>query len=110
QKVEPGHSYFYRLKQIDLNGQFSLSDVIELSLNDNAQINCYPNPVSKRLNIEYQVAIKKVEIFDLNGRMILKKEVQGLNPVIDVSELMNGYFWVRVTDQNGRSFQQIMEK
>lgn len=110
EKVEPGDNYFYRLKQIDINGQFSLSDVIEISLIDNPQINCFPNPVSNQLHIESQSEIKKVEIFDLSGKMLLIQEFHKLNPTLDVSSLMNGYFWVRVTDQNGRSFQQIIEK
>lgn len=48
------HSFFYRLKQVDMDGKFSYSKTVELSLADaqtSLSLVAYPNPVSDILTI-----------------------------------------------------------
>lgn len=53
-----------------------------------------PNPANQQL--EYSVALKKsatyLEIKDMNGRMILRKSINGNNGTLDVSSLSNGNY------------------
>ena len=50
-----GDGIFYRLRQVDQNGSFEFSSVVEMSIGDSqaGYLNAYPNPVSTTVNLEY---------------------------------------------------------
>ncbi|MDW7681979.1 MAG: FlgD immunoglobulin-like domain containing protein [bacterium] len=70
------HSYFYRLKQIDYDGGYQFSDVLEVILQPPQ--NCvlaqnYPNPFNPETRIDYSIPHAgnvTIEIFDINGRLV----------------------------------------
>jgi len=51
-----GTRYYYRLQQMDQDGNFSYSNVISLkmSISNNAELEIYPNPASDQLEISLQ--------------------------------------------------------
>lgn len=93
----PGISY-YRLKQVDFDGKFELSDIISIdnstnNIVDNGVIDVYPNPVSHDQDL----------YLTLNG---LGSEKEVLVVVVDIlgQEL---YSKVLFTDLNGESISAI---
>ncbi|MFH2144391.1 MAG: T9SS type A sorting domain-containing protein [Bacteroidota bacterium] len=70
----------------------------DLMLDD--KINIYPNPANGNFTIEAK-GIKKVEIFDLQGKTIFlsNKECSILN--IDISKYSKGIFLVKIQTDNG---------
>jgi hypothetical protein len=64
----------------------------------------YPNPVHSLLRLESSYGeITSVEIFDLDGRIILKRNYSGKNRVedMDVASLANGLYLVRAYTNDG---------
>lgn len=97
-------AYFYRLKQIDYNGQFEMSHAIEVSVNApnyfSLQQN-YPNPFNPVTKINYQIAAETAEqvtvaldIYNLLGEKV-KSLVSESQPAGYHSIDWNG------TDENG---------
>ncbi|MBR3489258.1 MAG: T9SS type A sorting domain-containing protein, partial [Bacteroidales bacterium] len=66
----------------------------------------YPNPVTNILNIEAQ-GIQEVSVMDVNGRTVMT--LQNTNR-IDMSNLANGVYFVRVITAEGVSIQKIAKK
>jgi lysophospholipase L1-like esterase len=66
-----------------------------VSLQSNDGFKVYPNPVSDFLTIETQPAKFSVEVFDLNGRTVLRGEN---STIIDVRTLNPGLYIIKVTD------------
>jgi ASPIC/UnbV protein/type IX secretion system substrate protein/VCBS repeat protein len=64
----------------------------------------YPNPASDIINIKSKSndAIIKAEIFDLTGKLILRKE--SVNNTIPVNTLSSGIYIMKVLDVNGQQF------
>jgi hypothetical protein len=58
----------------------------------------YPNPTSGILHIETSKAIKKIEVFDVLGQLVLS---YGNEKQIDLSKLNSGLYLVRFTSENG---------
>lgn len=102
---------YYRLKQVDFDGQFDYSD-IEIVNTNNCQgtgtISVYPNPVRNDLTVELTVAQDgeaQVVIFDYSGKQITDLSVNlnsGVNAVpVSTSHLQAGIYFVQVLN-NGK--------
>lgn len=88
----------YRLKQIDINGQYTLSDIIEINAEvDQLVADVFPNPVSRggteqlsvRFNLK-QSATMAIHINDLLGRTVLSFQLEG-NPGLNMTTISIGH-------------------
>lgn len=64
---------------------------------NNFKFNLYPNPASDILNIEFNEAIKSVEIYSLQGQKVLETNQTEIN----ISNLASGMYIVKVQDLSG---------
>jgi hypothetical protein len=76
--------YYYRLRQMDLDGNFKFSNTIELSRGQGMTgiTKVFPNPFEDALTMELSSpgsGVADVEIFDLTGRKI--QEFKGLSTI-----------------------------
>ncbi|MDW5289760.1 S8 family serine peptidase [Formosa sp. PL04] len=77
-----------------------------LSINDNnvLGLHVFPNPASDVLNITASVKIDTIELYNLNGQLILKSDVEAVNTTaIDVSKLASGVYFVKATSNDKSS-------
>ncbi len=97
---------YYRLKQIDINGESRLlSNVVEITLSNetNTTVSLFPNPAKEVLNVsitQAQGGKHKVEMYDAIGKLVSvhKADLINGNTVlpIDVSELAKGTYIIMV--------------
>lgn len=97
---------YYRLKQVDYDGQFEYSDVVvvETSTDGNFEvISLYPNPVNEQLNLSFNAANENIvllQVIDYAGKTLFQKEVwpvKGTNEIaLDVSGFQTGLYMVRL--------------
>lgn len=103
EQIEKGKRYYYRLKMIDLNGEFKYSKVVVVEVkSDEFQIHkIFPNPAQKILNVD--ILAKKNEagsatIFNATGQIVLEKKINlnaGENSItFDMEELENGIYFI----------------
>ncbi len=93
---------YYRLKQTDLNGQFTYSRVIVVNLprNENNRLSIYPNPAKDYIAVSGDASeLKEIGIFSIDGH-----EVKSLTTIsrpdatsllIDISALPPGMYIIR---------------
>ena len=82
-EIYSGDTY-YRLWQVDYNGQRSVSEIIVVTCNDNMmgeepEANVYPNPFLDELTVElsnFGEATVNVEVYDMLGRMYAMEKVE----------------------------------
>jgi hypothetical protein len=99
---------YYRLKQIDRDGNFEFSKVVMLTVNENDDIKLYPNPFNNEAGIfvsSLQDTKVTIEVKDLMGRTIFTadKNVTKGNQYIMIDNLVNlssGMYLVQV-NMNG---------
>ena len=70
---------YYRLKQVDFNGQFSYSIVRYAEINLQNRISIYPNPVGNVLQFESNFDLNncRINIFDMSGKTVEGKVLSG---------------------------------
>lgn len=92
-RLQKGINY-YRLRQIDFDGQFEYSPVRRVSLLDDIDFILYPNPVSEYLHIE--VADKQkdnlhIRIYNASGVKVIEQIVHN-GEAIPVFDLPSGWY------------------
>ncbi|MBC7382110.1 MAG: T9SS type A sorting domain-containing protein [Bacteroidia bacterium] len=66
-----------------------------------AEISFFPNPAHGTLEFKNPVQkVFEVNIFDLLGRLSLHKSLTSLFPVVDISNLKPGIYWVEMKDDS----------
>ncbi|MBR4715034.1 MAG: T9SS type A sorting domain-containing protein, partial [Bacteroidales bacterium] len=72
---------------------------------DSRSVELFPVPTSSNLTVRAE-GLQKVDILDIGGRTIVSSTVATL----DLSDLPNGMYFVRVTTTSGSSVQRIVKK
>lgn len=105
----------YLLNSVYLNGIYRSSlpvSVVSSGISNNLPkdigVIIYPNPGSDKIRVEGN-NIQKIEIIDINGRLIVLKDVKNNNStIIDVSNLSKGLYSVKVTTDKGYSTGKVV--
>ncbi len=111
---------YYRLKQIDFDGQFEYSHIISLNNRyEKEQIGeFYPNPSeSGTVNLDYYTTTNedlKMSIFEISGKLVLTKEIQvseeSNNLNIDFTTLGAGMYLVRFGNKINFIYRKLIIK
>jgi hypothetical protein len=83
--ISDGKVLYYRLKQVDKNGQFQYSKTVSVALNNKyVQWAVYPNPAKTQLTIDGLGELKTVRVYNSQGVLVLTTN-QKIVPVLDLS-------------------------
>lgn len=97
--------HYYRLKQIDLDGQFSFSKIQSVRLEfSTARTMLYPNPIKigNQLYIRAD-EIKSIHVYDQLGQIVLQKDYSAEQEVyISINNLPLGYYTLSVNHGTGQ--------
>ena len=93
---------FYRLKQVDLNGTFTISNVVKINDTDRKyELRLYPNPTVNKLTIDWNGSGKNiiVKIIDSKGAMLDTKTIAGTSIItVNVTSLAKGIYYIELND------------
>lgn len=96
--------YNYALSSEEINNLVSLTSVKHITL-DNQLF--HPNPAKLQIflnNSGYTV----IDIFDINGKKVLSKEINIPNTILDIKSLQKGVYLLKSTDKNSNIKQQTL--
>ncbi|MEM6807514.1 MAG: T9SS type A sorting domain-containing protein [Bacteroidota bacterium] len=99
---------YYRLKQVDFDGQFMYSELKELTFSydqTDFYYSAYPNPSTDILNIvsPNEQEAMKVRLFDQQGHEIKSQALINGKTVMNVSQLAKGMYFLSLESESFRS-------
>jgi len=112
--VDPyeGHSY-YRLRQIDFDGQYSFSDIrsVEIEPTDQLEVNVYPNPVAREVYVEgSSTELESINIYNVLGQNLVSevsmRRDHSSRVVLDMSSLASGVYTLQTKSMARQIFKQ----
>ncbi|MEO8087943.1 MAG: T9SS type A sorting domain-containing protein [Bacteroidota bacterium] len=96
---------YYRLRQVDVNGAFSYSDIVSVSCK-NSLLSLSPNPTAKNVTLNFYEPVDgsvTVEVADMVGQIVLRQNVEaqaGYNDVeVSVADLPEGVYYLKVVNK-----------
>ncbi|MFH1195795.1 MAG: GEVED domain-containing protein [bacterium] len=110
---EQDYELQYRLKQIDIDGSFSYSDIVEVTLNEQPStfelFQNYPNPFNPTTVISYQLPVVskvQIKVYDILGNevetLVNETKEPGIYQVeFDGSNLSSGIYFYKLQTGNG---------
>ena len=69
----------------------------------------FPNPFTSSLSITTENTAQSVRVYDLNGRLLIKQNINELQFEIDLSQLTHGTYLLQIDYGNRRSVHRIMK-
>lgn len=111
--------YYYRLKQIDVDGRFEYSRVLSLVNRDEKRLalyRLYPNPANGNqvtLNISSDIEDQLlVEMFDAIGKVVVQQKNtinKGSNTIdVDINEVSNGTYFIKVSSKDLMEYRKMI--
>jgi hypothetical protein len=103
---------YYRIRQVDLNGSFTLSSVVLLkNVAGSTALTVYPSMATTTLHYSITANQHKeamLQVFSMAGNPVINRKVnmaQGVNQqTLDISHLANGAYYLRLSvPENGSS-------
>ncbi|HFC01213.1 MAG TPA: T9SS type A sorting domain-containing protein [Phaeodactylibacter sp.] len=96
-----GTSY-YRLKQIDFDGNFAYSNIASVYFID-PDFAIFPNPTRGELKLLFSTEMKgTILVSDLLGKIVFQKTLEGNEAKLDLSHLPGGVYDVSIVTQGKR--------
>jgi len=94
---------YYRLKEIDLDGSYTYSNIVRLNYDSRAVFNSivYPNPTSGSLTVtvgDSKLIGSMATVVDLNGRIIQKVKLGSQSQTFNFSSFTNGIYFIRLVN------------
>ncbi len=77
--------------------------------NADESVSVYPNPTNHLAQVSAQTAIKTIELFDLQGRILQHTSPLQTTASISLSGRANGVYFVRVTTQTGSKVVKLVK-
>jgi hypothetical protein len=92
---------YYRLKQVDFDGQFTYSKIVSVKMTSKASFEVYPSITSGDLTIKSTDEgqdVQEILIFDSMGRLAHSYEVEESGPYtkLNVAGLPNGAYYLKI--------------
>lgn len=86
----------------------------EIPVEENTAIHIYPNPVVDKLIIEtndsYSGTSKILTIYNLQGKLLVKKILQGKSESVSLSNYPNGLYIINIESGSGRKVFKILKQ
>ncbi len=114
--VKPFHGLsYYRLKQVDFDGDFDYSQIVAVTLGSQTSYQLYPNPSNSEVNVAVSNPSDeiKLSVYDLNGREVFGRTYSGNNAVsknqviaFRAKDLLAAGMYMVKVSTNGTEFKQ----
>jgi hypothetical protein len=109
----------YKVKAVypECESEFALADngddfirISNVSVGENqlSNVRLYPNPTSGQLSIEAD-HMTTVSVFDLVGQCLIQMTAKDGQTTLDMSQLQNGIYLIKVSTTNGSVMQRVVK-
>ncbi len=86
----------------------ALKDAVSISQTSVSDLNIYPNPADELVNIDNNSLIKEVMLISMNGNILFTKSVNGISATIEVSDIPQGIYILKIQTENKTAMKRLI--
>ena len=105
-------THYYRLKQVDLDGRFKYSMIVQAEMKEKTLPGVYPNPATNQLVIPHQTATgyEQLKIVDTRGTTVFQRTLTRGATYTVLSQLnwAKGLYLVNIADARKQTTQSVI--
>lgn len=100
------------LEYLNTHTNVVLGNCASLSTDENkeSELIFYPNPVNDVLNLSYIQEMNVVKVYNLVGQELLRKKVNSSTAQIDISNFVNGTYFIQVTTETAMKTVRVIKR
>ncbi len=93
----------YTLSSVSANSTISVEFKLATGINDinENELSVYPIPAVDKISVKMNTVINLISIVNINGQVLLQSKINNNEGTINISELSNGIYFLRVVTSNG---------
>ncbi|MFI5204695.1 MAG: T9SS type A sorting domain-containing protein [Flavobacteriales bacterium] len=99
---------YYRLKQVDINGQYKLSKLVASACSKEKDIVVYPNPSNGYFIVEGTEKNRDMVITDMLGQVVFKTTCIAEKTEVNISSLPAGTYFITVSLRRGNKVKKMV--
>ncbi|TBX66337.1 T9SS type A sorting domain-containing protein [Flavobacterium silvisoli] len=73
-------------------------------------ISVYPNPVKNTVTITSQFAVKSIELYDVQGRLLQKQLTNESRAALDMSAQIKGVYFIKIITEKGMKVEKVVKE
>ena len=89
--------------------QYSLESLSTENFEAENVIYIYPNPVDNWLKIKSEISINKINIFDINGKLIKAIKDNSDIQQVNVASFSKGLYFIEIINENKKSIKKFIK-
>lgn len=101
---------YYRLKQTDLDGKYTYSQIRQVRISKGSSIDIYPNPVKTYLTIGGLAGNETISVYDATGRKVKTIAAGDHALTIDCTAMAAGVYQVHIVSATGETVSRKIVK
>ncbi len=100
---------YYRLRMVDTDGRFEFSKIVSVRFSGMSAVTIYPVPAKSVITVQFAEQFKQLEITDISGRVLIRKNITHQSEQVDISRLARGLYYIRLGNGNTAISKKIVK-
>lgn len=112
-KNAPKGNLYYRIKQLDFDGNSSFSNVVSPKRSDNTTFELFPNPFTNEINLKLSsstISEGEVKIYNVHGATVYQKSILFNESVSIGNELAAGFYTLEIVSNGFSGVYKIIKE
>ena len=109
-ETELSGKIYYRLKQIDIDGNGKYSPIVYVNGSNDYAVSFYPNPVQTSITLQSSQIVKEIDLVNTTGQIIKKWNNVSPNSQLDVSNIASGTYFLHFINNDFVQTQKLVKK
>lgn len=102
-------AYYFRLKQVDYDGQYVYSNIINLHLTqETATFSVYPNPARDQITVESSQYPATIELINQGGASVFSQKIDQFQSQVQLPYLASGVYMIKLAHRGDTQYQKII--
>jgi len=104
-----GADNYYRLKQVDFDGKFAYSNIVQIKVARSIDVELYPNPTTGYVKLKGNLEAGTARLTDINGRLIAEKQLPD-SYWMDLTREPEGVYFIEIQTESERLVKRVVKQ